>query len=120
MELTEFETPLKQVIGGDYTARIDEKQVDSDLRSLARLVNQAIEKIAEGQEAKKRADEMIRQNPLAIAVLRGDKSRVDINKQYEVFWRGSREELMKKKLYDFNIKVLNGVDFYQCFETKKL
>ncbi|MEN6610803.1 MAG: methyl-accepting chemotaxis protein, partial [Methanoregulaceae archaeon] len=77
-------------------------------------------KMDEVQKMKGRVDRMIEDNPLAIAVLRADKSRISINKQYEAFWRGSREELMRKKLYDFDIKVLNGVDFYQCFETKKL
>jgi methyl-accepting chemotaxis protein len=120
MEIAEIETILKRVIGGDSSARVDEKKVEPELRSFAALVNQAIDRLREGDEMKKRVDAMIRQNPLAIAVLRKDKSRIDINKQYEVVWRGSREELMKKKLYDFNIKVLNNVDFYQCFDTKKL
>ncbi|MDD1703074.1 MAG: methyl-accepting chemotaxis protein [Methanoregula sp.] len=120
MELSEIESTLKKVIGGDTGAHLDENAAAPELRSIAKLVNQAIEKIVEGQETKDRADAMIRDNPLAIAVLRADKSRISINKQYEVFWRGTREELMKKKLYDFDIKVLNGVDFYQCFETKKL
>jgi methyl-accepting chemotaxis protein len=120
MELSEIEATLKKVVGGDTGAHVDENAVAPELRSFARLVNQAIEKIVDGHETKERADAMIRDNPLAIAVLRADKSRISINKQYELFWRGSYEELMKKKLYDFNIKVLNGVDFYECFETKKL
>jgi methyl-accepting chemotaxis protein len=53
-------------------------------------------------------------------VLRKDKSRISINKQYEAAWRGTHEDLMKKKLYDFDITVLSGEHFYACFETKKL
>jgi methyl-accepting chemotaxis protein len=120
MELNDIETILKRAVSGDVSARVDEKKVAPELRSLAGLVNQTIERIEVGESTKKRADAMIRQNPLAIAVLRKDKTRIDINKQYEIAWRGSREELMRKKLYDFNIKVLNNVDFYECFETKKL
>ena len=39
---------------------------------------------------------------------------------YETIWRGTREELMRKKLYDFDITILSGEHFYACFETKKL
>ena len=120
MDLTDIESTLKKGIEGNASAHIDENAVNPELRGFARLVNLAVIKITEGHEAKKRADSMIRDNPLAIAVLRADKSRISINKQYEVFWRGTYEELMKKKLYDFNIKVLNGIDFYRCFESKKL
>ena len=33
---------------------------------------------------------MIKQNPLAIATLRSDKSRIDINDEYARMWRGTR------------------------------
>ena len=63
---------------------------------------------------------MIKYNPLAIAILKKDRAIVNINKKYESLWRGTREELMRKRLYDFDITVLSGEHIYACFETKKL
>jgi methyl-accepting chemotaxis protein len=63
---------------------------------------------------------MIKQNPLAIATLRADKSRIDINDEYARMWRGTREETLAKKLYDYDITILDGDHFYACYETKKL
>ncbi len=67
-----------------------------------------------------RVDAMIKQNPLAIATLRPDKSRIDINDEYARMWRGTREETLAKKLYDYDITILSGDHFYTCYETKKL
>jgi len=64
-----------------------------------------------------RVDAMIKQNPLAIATLRPDKSRIDINDEYARMWRGTREETLAKKLYDYDITILNGDHFYACYET---
>ncbi|MCE5337720.1 MAG: methyl-accepting chemotaxis protein [Methanomicrobiaceae archaeon] len=77
----------------------------------------------EREEVKKtehRVDAMIKQNPLAIATLRADKSRIDINDEYARMWRGTREETLAKKLYDYDITILEGEHFYACYETKKL
>jgi len=120
MELKDIEKVLERANDGDFSVRIDEKTVEPALRSFALQVNRAIDRLVEAADAKRRTDTMVRDNPLAIAVLKADKSRVDINKQYEVAWRGTREELMRKKLYDFDITVLSGEHFYACFETKKL
>ncbi|SAI88467.1 methyl-accepting chemotaxis protein [Methanoculleus bourgensis] len=67
-----------------------------------------------------RVDAMIRENPLAIATLRPDKSRIDINDEYARMWRGTRDETLAKKLYDYDITILDGDHFYACYETKKL
>ncbi|WP_317065655.1 methyl-accepting chemotaxis protein [Methanoculleus caldifontis] len=77
----------------------------------------------EREEVKKtehRVEAMIKQNPLAIATLRADKSRIDINDEYARMWRGTREETLAKKLYDYDITILNGDHFYACYETKRL
>ncbi|RXE56568.1 hypothetical protein ABH15_08450 [Methanoculleus taiwanensis] len=76
-------------------------------------------KMEETTAVQHRVDTMIKENPLAIAVLRADKSRVDINDEYVRMWRGTREETMRKKLYDYDIEVLDGDHFYACYETKK-
>jgi len=120
MDLKEIEGILARANNGNFSARIDENTVELPLRSIAQQVNRAIDLLADAADTKRKSDTMIRDNPLAIAVLRKDKSRIDINKQYEVAWRGTRDELMKKKLYDFDITVLSGEHFYACFETKKL
>ncbi|MDD1701410.1 MAG: chemotaxis protein, partial [Methanoregula sp.] len=120
MELKEIERVLERANSGDFSARIDERTVEPELMPIARLVNRVIDQLADAEDTKRKSDTMIRDNPLAIAVLRKDKSRISINKQYEIAWRGTNEELMKKKLYDFDITVLSGEHFYACFETKKL
>ncbi len=74
----------------------------------------------EVEKTRHRVDAMIKQNPLAIATLRADKSRIDINDEYARMWRGTREETLAKKLYDYDITVIGGDHFYACYETKKL
>jgi methyl-accepting chemotaxis protein len=76
--------------------------------------------MAEAQLLAKKAEAFIKQNPQAITVLGPDKSRIDLNKEYERVWRGGYEELMRKKLYDFDITMTGGEDFYASYETKQL
>ena len=95
----------------------------NELTGILNVYNDVTEKRKEEAEIKKmqhRIDTMIKQNPLAIATLRPDKSRIDINDEYAKMWRGTREETLAKKLYDYDITILNGEDFYACYETKKL
>jgi methyl-accepting chemotaxis protein len=120
MELKEFENVFIKARDGDFSVRVDESKVVTEFQPLARMVNGTLEKAAKMKELKHRADTMINYNPMAIAILRNDKTRIHINKAYEKVWRGTREELMKKKLNDFDITVLSGEHFYACFETKKL
>jgi methyl-accepting chemotaxis protein len=120
MELKEFENVFAKSRDGDFSVRVDESRVVAEYQPLARMVNSTLEKADQAKELKRRADTMINYNPLAIAILRKDKSRIHINKAYEKAWRGTREDLMKKKLNDFDITVLSGEHFYACFETKKL
>jgi len=120
MELKELENTLKKTSEGNFSSRIDENKVGIELKAVAQMLNQTLEKAAVAKELKHRADVMIQYNPMAIAILRKDKTRIHINKSYETVWRGTREELLKKKLNDFDIKILSGEHFYSCFETKKL
>lgn len=75
---------------------------------------------AEIKRMQHRIEMMIKQNPLAIATLRPDRSRIDVNDEYVRMWRGTREETLAKKLYDYDITILDGEHFYACYETKKL
>jgi methyl-accepting chemotaxis protein len=120
MELKEIEHTLKKTSEGNFSARIDESNVDIELKAVAQMLNQTLEKAAVAKELKHRADVMIQYNPMAIAILRKDQTTIHINKAYETVWRGTREELLKKKLNDFDITILSGEHFYACFETKKL
>jgi len=120
MELKEIEDVLKKTSEGNFSVRIDENTVDAGLKPVAQMLNQTLARAALAQELKHRADVMIQYNPMAIAILRKDKTRIHINKAYETIWRGTREELLKKKLTDFDITILSGEHFYSCFETKKL
>ena len=120
MELKEIEHTLQKTSEGNFSARIDESIVGIELKAVAQMLNQTLEKAAVAKELKHRADVMIQYNPMAIAILRKDKTRIHINKAYETVWRGTREELLKKKLNDFAITILSGDHFYACFETKKL
>ena len=120
MDIKIIETVLKKASEGDFSLRIDETKVDSELKTVAQLLNKTLEKAAFAKELKHRADVMIQYNPMAIAILKKDKSRIHINKAYETAWRGTRDELLRKKLTDFDITVLSGPHFYSCFETRKL
>ncbi|MDK2989799.1 MAG: methyl-accepting chemotaxis protein [Methanoculleus sp.] len=95
----------------------------NELTGILNVYNNITEKRKEEEEILRmqhRIDTMIQQNPLAIAILRPDKSRIDINDEYARMWRGTREETLAKKLYDYDITVLDGDHFYACYETKKL
>ncbi|MEN6396726.1 MAG: PAS domain S-box protein, partial [Methanoregula sp.] len=120
MDVTSLEQVIKKAADGDLNVRIDESRADSDTRALAEQVNRLIARAADTAEKKHRADTMIKYNPLAIAILKKDRAIVNVNKKYESIWRGTREELVQKKLYDFDITVLSGDHVYACFETKKL
>jgi methyl-accepting chemotaxis protein len=120
MELKEIENTLKKTSEGNFSARVDESKIDTGLKAIAQMLNRTLEKAEVSKELKRRADVMIQYNPMAIAILRKDKTRIHINKAYETIWRDTREELLKKKLNDFNITVLSGDQLYACFETKKL
>jgi methyl-accepting chemotaxis protein len=120
MDLTEIENALKKSSDGDFSVRIGETTDDPRLKPVIQMLNRTLEKAAEVKELKHRADLMIHYNPMAIAIVRKDKTSIHINKAYETIWRGSRQELLKKKLTDFDITVLSGENFYACFETKKL
>ena len=113
---------LKRALEGDTSVRVDERSVDSEMKSLAMTVNSVIEKLeraGDAEEYKKRLIAFVKFNPQAIAVLGPDKQRIDLNKEYQKAWRGSYEELMNKKLYDFDIKITGGDDFYASYETRK-
>jgi len=120
MELTEIEHTLRKTSEGNFSVRIDEDNVGIELKAVAQMLNQTLEKAAVAKELKHRADVMIQYNPMAIAILRKDRTRIHINKAYETVWRDTRHELLKKKLNDFAITILSGEHFYSCFETKKL
>jgi len=120
MDVTLLEQAVKKAAEGDYKVRIEENRTETELRPLAQQVNRLIAKAADTAEKKQRADTMIKFNPLAIAILKKDRAIVNINKKYESLWRGTRDELMKKKIYDFDITVISGDHLYACFETRKL
>lgn len=67
----------------------------------------------------KRADAFLMENPQGITVLAADKHRLDLNQEYQRMWHGGYDELMAKKLYDFNINIVGGDDFYASYETKQ-
>ena len=71
------------------------------------------------QRLQKRAEAFLLQNPQGITVLAADKHRLDLNEEYQRIWRGGYDELMGKKLYDFDINIVGGDDFYASYETKK-
>jgi methyl-accepting chemotaxis protein len=115
-----LEQAVKKAADGDLKVRIDENRAETEIRPLVQQINRLIVKAADTAEKKQRADTMIKYNPLAISILKKDRAIVNINKKYESLWRGTREELMKKRLYDFDITVLSGDHLYACFETRKL
>jgi methyl-accepting chemotaxis protein len=119
MDVKEIENILKKASEGDCSVRVNTDKVGPELQPLALTINKTIEKLGKAVELKHRADIMMRDNPLAIEILKKDKARVYINKMYEEVWRGTHNELIKKTLNDFSITILSGEHFYAVFETKK-
>ncbi|MDD4126463.1 MAG: hypothetical protein PHV39_02100, partial [Methanomicrobium sp.] len=113
---------LKRALEGDTSVRVDERDVEADMKDFAQTINTVIEKLELAREAevfKKRMIAFVKFNPQAIAVLGPDKKRIDLNKEYQRAWRGNFKELMSKKLYDFNINITGGDDFYASYTTKR-
>ncbi|GAB7015183.1 hypothetical protein JCM10550A_05490 [Methanogenium cariaci] len=96
----------------------DEGEIDVNYYIYQDLTQQH-EELAEIKKLQKRADAFLQQNPQGITVLAPDKHRLDLNEEYQRAWRGSYDELMAKKLYDFNINIVGGDDFYASYETKQ-
>jgi methyl-accepting chemotaxis protein len=82
-------------------------------------LTRAHEEMDEIKTLQRRADAFLQQNPQGITVLAADKHRLDLNEEYQRIWRGGYDDLMAKKLYDFNINIVGGDDFYASYETKK-
>ena len=120
MDISGLEQSLKQAADGDFSIRIDPMHTPPEIQPMAVQINRLLTKAADISEKKHRADKMIRYNPLAIAILKKDRALINVNKQYEILWQGSREELVKKQLSDFDLTVVSGAPLYACFETKKL
>ncbi|WOF16891.1 methyl-accepting chemotaxis protein [Methanoplanus sp. FWC-SCC4] len=122
MSIDIINSVLKRALEGDTSLRVDENEMPSEMKGLAATINAVIEKLeiaGESEIYEKRLKDFVSENPQAIAVLAPDKSRLDLNVEYERAWRGSYDDLMRKKLYDFNINITGGDDFYASFETKK-
>jgi methyl-accepting chemotaxis protein len=119
MDVKDIEAILKRAGEGDLSVRADENTAGPELRPLAQAANLLIEKLGKATELKNRADIMMRYNPLAISIINRNRARIYINKKYETLWRGTRDELMKKKMTDYDITILSGEHYYACFETKK-
>ena len=59
MELKEIEHTLQKTSEGNFSARVDESKVDTELKAVAQMLNQTLEKAAVAKELKHRADLMI-------------------------------------------------------------
>ncbi|GEM_PF-329123 len=78
-----------------------------------------LQKIKDISSLQKRAEIFIQENPLAIGIIGKDKSIIDINPQYELLWKGKKEELMRRPLSSYDIKIQSGDELFNCFKTKK-
>jgi methyl-accepting chemotaxis protein len=119
MDVKDIEAILKRANDGDLSVRGDENTAGPELKPLVQAANRLIEKLGKVTDMKNRADTMMRYNPLAISIINRSRARLYINKQYEALWRGTHDELMKKKMADYDITILSGEHFYATFETKK-
>jgi methyl-accepting chemotaxis protein len=97
MDLKDIESTLRRINEGSYAERIDENATGAELKGLVQTLNKTLSKLNMAVEMKHRADIMMRDNPLAIAILKKDKTRIYINKMYEQMWRGTHDELVTKK-----------------------
>jgi methyl-accepting chemotaxis protein len=98
---------------------LDEKGMVDSVLTVYNDITALREEINNSKKLQKRAEAFLKDNPQGITILAADKRRLDLNKEYERIWRGTYEELMAKKLYDFDITVTGGDDFYASYETKK-
>ncbi|MGB7788527.1 methyl-accepting chemotaxis protein [Methanoregula sp.] len=119
MDVKDIEAILKRAGDGDLSVRADENGAGPELKPLAQAANRLIEKLVKTTEMKNRADIMMRYNPLAISIINRNRVRIYINKKYETLWRGTHDDLIKKKMADYDITILSGDHYYACFETKK-
>ncbi|MGA2917010.1 methyl-accepting chemotaxis protein [Methanoregula sp.] len=119
MDVKDIEAILKRAGEGDLSVRVDENTAGPELKPLAQAANRLIEKLGKTTEMKNRADIMMKFNPLAISIINKNRARIFINKKYETLWRGTHDELMKKKMTDYDVTILSGEHYYACFETKK-
>lgn len=119
MDVKELESLFRKAASGDYSVTIDESRVSPELAGLASSANLLLAKYRKTAELKARADIMMKYNPLSVAIITKDHKRVFINKKFEKLWRGTHDELMKKTLSDYNIKIIGGEHYFATFETKK-
>ena len=119
MDVKELESVFRKAASGDISVTIDESLAGPELAGLASSANLLLDKYRKTAELKARADIMMKYNPLAVAIITKDHRRVFINKKFEKLWRGTHDELMKKSLADYNIKVIGGEHYFATFETKK-
>ncbi|UUX92342.1 methyl-accepting chemotaxis protein [Methanoplanus endosymbiosus] len=106
---------------GDFEGRDKEyaELLNSLMEEIKNIESLREKESKEAEKLQKRADAFLKYNPQGITVLAADKHRLDLNKEYQKIWRGSYDELMAKKLYDFNITITGGDDFYASYETKR-
>ncbi|MCK4270027.1 MAG: chemotaxis protein, partial [Methanogenium sp.] len=112
---------LQSALDGDFSRKVDVTELPDDMKVIGENVAKAVRKLKRMESFEqmlKGSDDFIKYNPQAIAFLGPDKSRLDLNPEYEKLWRGTRDELMTKKLYDFDIEITSGDDLYASFVTK--
>jgi methyl-accepting chemotaxis protein len=119
MEVKDIESILKRAADGDLSVRLDENLNGSELKPLVIAANRLIGKLAKTTEMKHRADVMMQYNPLAISIVNRNRAWIYINKKFETLWRGTHDDLLKKKMADYDVTILSGEHYYSCFETKK-
>ncbi|EHQ36540.1 methyl-accepting chemotaxis protein [Methanoplanus limicola] len=130
MVFKEFEKSVEGYISNKEIALIDVDGCEGEEKKYAQLFNRLIEAVGnnekeygkelrEAERLQRRTGALLDFNPQGITVLAADKHRIHLNKEYERIWRGTYDELMAKKLYDFDITITAGADFYASYETKK-
>ncbi|UUX93336.1 methyl-accepting chemotaxis protein [Methanoplanus endosymbiosus] len=130
MAFNEFEKTVEEYIKNRGITLIDAEKCEGEEKKYAQLFNSLVEEVGkneskynkeqrESERLQKRTGALLDFNPQGITVLAADKHRIHLNKEYERIWRGTYDELMAKKLYDFDITITAGADFYASYETKK-
>ena len=122
MSISDLKSTVKKFLADRNSAVVNPDDYSGEEKEIAEIIAELMTTIREDEKMnralQRRADLFVTDNPQGIAVLAPDKHRLDLNKEYERIWHGTYDELMAKKLYDFNIEV-TGDDFYKSFETKK-
>ena len=93
--------------------------VYSDITDQKKREREMVSRMEQTLTHQHRNDVMLRENPLAIAILGPDKELIDINQAFKHIFQGKRQDLLNSTFPDLGIRVVSGDGLYSAFETRR-